>query len=389
MSLIVVFGGSLGLAYALVPVMKKLAFRYDVLDHPGHHKTHTNAHPLLGGGAIFIAFMTVILGGTVFVGIAKVGGLAAFPKFQRHLLGQFPIFMVVLPRLIGLLVGGLLIFVLGLMDDIRGVGFSYKIKFAIQGIAAMILVLSGIHLEFLVHDVLNWTITIVWIVGITNAFNLLDNMDGLSSGVAVIISIILGILTIQQGQYFSALILLTLAGSLLGFLRYNFHPSSIFMGDAGSLFIGFTLATITVTNSYVTTQSVSRLPVIVPVLVLSVPLFDTFSVMVIRWRERRPLFVGDNCHFSHRLKDLGMSTRQTVIFIYLVTLCVGLSAILIPDLSIVGSILILMQAGLIFGLITLLMIKGKQLHGLYHTVTHELEKLRTVSSEKGKVLTHK
>ena len=383
--LVSVFFVALGLSYLLVPMMKKLAFRYDVLDHPGYHKTHTNVHPLLGGGAIFAAFMAVILGGVVLLLVAKAGGLARFPALERHLLGQFPVFLTVLPRLIGLLAGGSCMFALGLIDDLRGVGFSYKLKFAGQGIAAVMVVISGTRLEFLEYNLLNWTVTILWIVGITNAFNLLDNMDGLSSGVAAISSIIFGILTIQQGQYFSALILLTLAGSMLGFLRYNFHPSSIFMGDAGSLFIGFMLATLTVTNSYVTTRSASQLPVIVPILVLSVPLFDTFSVMFIRWREGRPLFVGDTCHFSHRLRDLGMSTRQTVIFIYLVSFCVGLSAILIPELDVFKSILVLVQEVLIFGLITLLMSKGKRLHLLHRALKQDLEKMQALSKKSAKI----
>jgi UDP-GlcNAc:undecaprenyl-phosphate GlcNAc-1-phosphate transferase len=385
-SLIGAFVVAVLLSSILVPIMKKLAFRYGVLDHPGHHKTHTNVHPLLGGGAIYAAFMLVILAGVVLMGIVKWGGFSSFPEQQKYLLNQMRVFVAALPQLCALLVGGSLLFILGLMDDIRGVGFSYKIKFAIQGIAAMILILSGIRLEFLPYDFLNILVTLLWLVGITNSFNLLDNMDGLSSGVAVIISIILGILTIQQGQYFSALVLLTLAGSLIGFLRYNFFPSSIFMGDAGSLFIGYTLAALTVSNSYVTTRSVSQLPVVVPILILGVPLFDTLSVMVIRWKEHRPLFVGDKCHFSHRLVELGMSIRQAVMFIYLVTLCIGMSAILIPELNVFGSILVLVQEGLIFGLITLLMIKGKRLHLLHRAVKQDLEKLRAISKNNGQVI---
>ena len=384
-SLISIFVVSTVLSSLLIPIMKKVAFRYNVLDHPGYHKTHTNVHPLLGGGAIFGSFIAVILAGIGFLGFAKLGALSTFPELQRSLLYQFPIFVTALPRLLGLLVGGSLIFMLGLMDDIRGVGFSYKIKFAVQFVAAVILVLGGIRLEFLPYGFLNWLVTILWIVGITNSFNLLDNMDGLSGGVALVISIILGILTIQQEQYFSTLLLLTLAGSLIGFLRYNFSPSSIFMGDAGSLFIGYTLAALTVSNSYITTRSVSQLPIVVPILVLGVPLFDTFSVMIIRWKEHRPLFVGDNSHFSHRLVELGMSVRQAVIFIYLVTLCVGVSAILIPELNILGSIIVLMQEALVFGLITLLMIKGRHLHLLHHTVKQELEKIQTVNGDKKKV----
>jgi UDP-GlcNAc:undecaprenyl-phosphate GlcNAc-1-phosphate transferase len=125
---------------------------------------------------------------------------------------------------------------------------------------------------------------------------------------------------------------------------------------------------------------------VIPVLVLGVPLFDTFSVMFIRWREKRPLFVGDKCHFSHRLVEVGMSVRQAVIFIYMVTLCVGVSAILIPELNLIGSIVVLVQEGLVFGLITLLMIKGKHLKILHQNVTQDLEQLKTLHKGNGHAL---
>ena len=380
-----IFLGSFLVSALLVPVMIQLAFRFDILDHPGYHKTHTTIHPLLGGGAIFITFMCVILIGFIVLKLATIGGFSQFPFFQKALLRQWPVALTALPRLAGLLLGGTLMFILGLFDDIRGVGFSYKLKFAVQIFAAGLVVISGTRLDFLLYPALNIFVTMLWIVGITNSFNLLDNMDGLSSGVAGIIAMILGVLTIQQGQYFSALILLALAGGALGFLCYNFHPSKIFMGDAGSLFIGFTLAVMTVSTSYITPQSASRLPVVVPVLVLGVPLFDTFSVMLIRWREKRPLFVGDNCHFSHRLVKLGMSVRQAVIFIYLVTLCVGISAILIPDLNFFESVIVVIQEGLIFSLITLLMLKGKEIQMLHHALKQDLEKLRETNGNNGKV----
>ncbi len=310
----------------------------------------------------------------------KAGILTSFPQFQSYLNRQYPVFLKVLPQLTGFLVGSTCIFVLGLVDDVRGVGFSYKWKFAVQILAAAILVGSGVRLEFLPHPALNILVTMLWVVGITNAFNLLDNMDGLSSGVALISALILAILTISQGQIFSALILLALAGSILGFLRYNFHPSKIFMGDAGSLFLGFTLAALTVSNSYVTPQSATKLPVVVPVLVLGVPLFDTFSVIVIRWKEKRPLFVGDTSHFSHRLVKLGMSIRQAVLFIYLVSICIGISAILIPELSLFQSLLVLLQEGLVFGIITLLMIKGNHWQKMHHSLKQDLEQLRLMDT---------
>ena len=382
-SLVVVFGSSLALSLALVPLMIKCAFRFDVLDHPGYHKTHTNVHPLLGGAAIFLTFSICMLTGVLIMWLAASGDFNIWPMFRERFAHQYPIFLRALPRLLGFLVGGTCIFLLGLLDDIRGVGFSYKWKFAVQIAAAVILVWSGTRLEFLPHPLLNMLVTMLWVVGITNSFNLLDNMDGLSSGVAVIVSLILGTLTITQGQYFSALVLLALAGSILGFLVYNFNPSKIFMGDAGSLFIGYTLAALTVSSSYITRQSSSQLPVVIPVLVLGVPLFDTFSVMVIRWREKRPLFVGDNCHFSHRLVKLGMTVRQAVLFIYLVTFCTGISAILIPGLNLFETLLVLIQETMIFGIISLLMLKGDRLHLKHYSLKKDFEQLRAKTKSNG------
>jgi UDP-GlcNAc:undecaprenyl-phosphate GlcNAc-1-phosphate transferase len=386
-SLVAVFASATLLSFLLIPLMKRLAFRYDILDHPGHHKTHAEARPYLGGGAIFGSFMAVVLTGILIMVLLRSGMRTPFfPGLQKYLFNQIPIFISALPRFLWLLAGGTLMFVLGLIDDMRGVGFSYKIKFAGQALAAALVVFSGIRIDFLPYESLNILVTMLWIIGITNSFNLLDNMDGLCGGIALISSVILGVLTIQQGQYFSALLFLTLAGSLLGFLRYNFNPSSIFMGDAGALFIGYMLAVLTVSNSYITTRSVSQLPVVVPVLVLGVPLFDTFSVMVIRWKEGRSFFVGDNSHFSHRLVELGMSTKQAVTFIYLVTICVGVSAILIPELHLFGSVIVLIQEGLVFALITLLMIKGKHLKHLHHAVSLDLEHLRTLHKNNGQAL---
>ena len=154
--------------------------------------------------------------------------------------------------------------------------------------------------------------------------------------------------------------LITLTGACLGFLIYNFNPSKIFMGDGGSLFLGFIFGTLTVTGSYVVPTSGSLLPVVIPVLVLSIPLYDTFSVIFIRWREKRPLFIGDKKHFSHRLVELGMSHKNAVLFIYLVCLCVGIPAILLPYLSVGASLLVLVQAVIIYTLITILIAIGKQ-----------------------------
>jgi UDP-GlcNAc:undecaprenyl-phosphate GlcNAc-1-phosphate transferase len=200
------------------------------------------------------------------------------------------------------------------------------------------------------------------VVGITNAFNLLDNMDGLSAGIAIIAAAIFLMITAAQAQIFSAMIFALLAGAIFGFLLHNFYPAKIFMGDTGSLFLGYLLAALSITSSYVVPTSVNLLPVLTPLLILSLPIFDTLSVMFIRYKEGRPLFTGDRRHFSHRLVELGMSERGAVIFIYLVALSVGVAASLLPYLPLWGQILVLLQTVAIYTMITILMHVAKRRH---------------------------
>jgi UDP-GlcNAc:undecaprenyl-phosphate GlcNAc-1-phosphate transferase len=157
-----------------------------------------------------------------------------------------------------------------------------------------------------------------------------------------------------------ALILSIFIGSILGFLKYNYYPSSIFMGDAGSLFLGYILATLTISASYVTPESASLLPALMPVIILSIPLFDTISVILIRLKEKRPIYVGDKRHLSHRLVDMGFSPRSAVNTIYLLTFTIGLAAFLLPYISIKLSILVFVQVIIILIIISLLMFVGKR-----------------------------
>ncbi|MEW5766314.1 MAG: MraY family glycosyltransferase [bacterium] len=346
------------LSLILVPVVKKISLAFGILDHPGERKVHSTPKPLMGGLAIYLALMVVIWGNIGALWLLKDHALVlkTFPSMVE----QIPKLAEVLPNLGVVLAAGTLIMLMGMIDDIRGVDFSFKLKFMGQILASLILVWGGISIEFMSNPYLNIPLTILWVVGITNSFNLLDNMDGLSSGVAIIASIIFFIVAVSQGQFFTALILLALAGSILGFLWYNFPPSSIFMGDTGSLFIGFMLGSLTVTSSYVVSESTSLLPVIMPVIILSVPIFDTLSVIYIRWRVGKPIYRGDKNHFSHRLVDLGMTKKQAVLFIYLVTFCVGLAAILLPSLDRIESLIVFVQAVIIFILIVILMIVGKK-----------------------------
>jgi UDP-GlcNAc:undecaprenyl-phosphate GlcNAc-1-phosphate transferase len=258
-------------------------------------------------------------------------------------------------KLVAMLAGGAIAFAVGLLDDVLGWRFPVVAKFGGQVLAAVVLVLGGIRAEILVLDALNVALTIVWVVGITNAFNLLDNMDGLSAGVAFVACLVLLLNAWLLGEFFISLVLVALMGSLLGFLVYNFHPASIFLGDCGSLFIGFTLASLTLLQRYVSHASSNLFPVIMPVLVLALPILDTATVTLIRLREGRPIYVGDSRHLSHRLVSLGMRPPLAVFTIYLVTLGVGLGAVGLAHADLVHALLIVVQALAVVAVVLILL----------------------------------
>lgn len=208
-------------------------------------------------------------------------------------------------RLAAMLAGGGAIFLLGLIDDHYGCG-AYS-KLTVQVLMAVLLWYSGTRITlFIGHWTVSLMLTVFWMVLITNAMNLLDNMDGLSSGVGAIAAAIFLVVAVQAGQIFVASLMAVLIGSLLGFLWFNFNPASIFMGDAGSLFLGYMLGAISISSTYYQ-ESESGLAVVIPLVVLAIPLFDTASVMLIRWRTGKPFMQGDKNHFSHRLVRLGMT----------------------------------------------------------------------------------
>lgn len=340
------------LSLILVPIARKFAIRHSILDQPDDRKIHLEPKPLLGGVAICIAFIvTILINLLILFCCSEIFSLNhLMPDF---LLSEIVSIKAVLPKLVVILFSGILILGLGLVDDIHKL--SAKTKLMAQIMIALLLISFGIRITlFIKNNLISSIITLVWIVGITNAFNLLDNMDGLAAGVAFIASVIFFAITALQGQVFTATILLVFAGSVFGFLRYNKYPAKIFMGDAGSMFIGYILAVLTVVSSYYTKSSPTLFPVIMPVLILGVPIFDTISVLVLRIKNKKAISQGDKNHFSHRLVNLGMTQRQAVWFIYLVTFCVGINALLLSFVNIWGSGVILVQAVCIFMIIVIL-----------------------------------
>jgi len=337
------------MAAALTAVLRRMAPRLGWVDHPGDRKIHTSPIPVAGGIAIVVTFYFVIAAHLLVLPAARGLNLEWINQQILDFLGEQH-----LRKLAGIFAGGILIFVLGFVDDLKAL--RPEVKLAGQIAAALVLVLSGIRLNLFIEV---WWITvpltIVWVVLITNSMNLLDNMDGLSGGVAVIAALSFFLCMLQGGQTFMCVMLMVFAGAVAGFLYHNLSPAKIFMGDAGAMFCGYFLATVPLLGTFYTEGVSSRIAVAAPLLALSVPLFDTLSVMYIRWRKGESIMKGDKRHFSHRLVRFGMTRPQAVEFIFLVAAINGIGAAILPQVERTGTLLILLQAAGVFGLIILLM----------------------------------
>jgi UDP-GlcNAc:undecaprenyl-phosphate GlcNAc-1-phosphate transferase len=353
-----VFLGAAGVAAAAIPGAVALARRFDVIDEPSERRVHTRPTPRLGGIAVFASFMSIVI-----TGYFLAPHLAGIPFVQSHFATAF-VFLadahLVGTKLLGVLIGSSLAFGIGLVDDATKGRFSAQRKAVAQFAAALILVAADVRTSFLPGTWPNILVTVLWIVGVTNAFNLLDNMDGLSAGVAFVASGVLLLNAWSLGEFFISLLLLAFMGSLAGFLIFNFHPASVFLGDCGSLFIGYMMASLTILERYVSHASGTLFPVLMPVVLLAVPLMDTATVITIRLREGRPIYVGDRRHLSHRLVSLGFSPRATAWFIYLVTLCLGLGVLNLAGASLGQALIILLQSGGFVALILILMFFERQ-----------------------------
>ena len=339
--LLVVVATTAGAA-VLVPATRGLARLTGALDAPGPRKVHETPTPRLGGLAVSLSFSAVAL-----VGLQLAGPLASHPWTQALLDGHVALLRdaeKVEGKLFAVLIGGAFVALVGLVDDLLGARFPAWAKAFGQILAASILVGAGIRTEFLPQPWMNALVTVLWVVGITNAFNLLDNMDGLSAGVAFVASGVLLVNAWALGEYFIVLLLAAFMGALLGFLLFNVNPATVFLGDTGSLFIGFVLGALTLLERYVSTASSGLFPILMPLLVLAVPILDTTTVTFIRVREGRPIYIGDRCHLSHRLVDLGLSKRQAVLVIWLASLGLGLGAVALPDATPFVTVLILLQS---------------------------------------------
>ncbi|ALS26067.1 MraY family glycosyltransferase [Paenibacillus cisolokensis] len=307
------FAVALVLALVLTPLVKSLAFRIGAIDKPNYRKVHTRVMPRLGGLAIYIAFAVALF--------------VALPLMPDSLLRPYDINLIR-----GLLVGGTIIVLIGALDD--RFELSAKVKLLGQLAAACVVVFGfGIHINLVnipfgetmqpIADWLSIPLTIIWIVGVTNAINLIDGLDGLAAGVSGIAIGTILVMAVIVG--FEPIVLLStlMLGAIAGFLVFNFHPAKIFMGDSGSLFLGFSLATLSMLGF----KQVTIVSFVTPLLIIGVPLSDTFFAIVRRWVNKRPIFAPDKGHLHHRLRELGFSHRRTVLIIYGVAAFFGACAI--------------------------------------------------------------
>lgn len=298
-----------GLATWLTPRVRDAAVRFGIVDRPdGRLKGQKEPVAYLGGLAIYLSFLLA---------------LALTVPFSRGTLG--------------LLLAGSIVVLIGLVDDLGSL--SPWTKLAGQAVAVVVLVKSGIYIKLtFLPPAVAIGLSLVWLLACTNAFNLIDIMDGLSAGTAIVASFGLIVVATLGGNHDAALVLAALAGSCLGFLRYNFEPAKIYMGDCGSLFLGLMLGATAMNNAYTRTN---RLAAVAPALILGVPLFDMLFVMYVRRRRGLPVMLGSPDHVALRLRKWRLTTKQTVLLSYAATAILGAAAVGMSAASLTGATWIL------------------------------------------------
>jgi len=310
LKLVLCFSMAFAVSLASTPFVKMLAYKIGAVDVPSdERRAHDHPIPRLGGLAIFYGFLISIL---------------CFSMVERELKG--------------ILIGALIIVALGIVDDVKQLGS--KIKFLTQIVVAVIVVMHGVAIRYvsvpsfvveggiLPLGSFSVPITILWIVGVTNAVNLIDGLDGLAVGVSSIATFSLFFIAILAGEMDVAILAAALAGSCLGFLPYNFNPAKIFMGDTGSTFLGYTLSIICIQGLF---KGYVVISFIIPFLILGLPLFDTAFAIIRRVWNKKPIMSADRGHLHHRLMDMGFSQKQTVAILYVIASILALSAVVVLE----------------------------------------------------------
>lgn len=294
------------LALICTPIAIKIAPKIGAMDVPKDgRRMHTKAMPRFGGIAIFIGI---------------TASMIAYMSYD--------------PRVVGVIIGGTLIYLLGIVDDLKNL--SPKFKFLGEVVIACIMYGFNIRIEFITNYLGSglshfgttacFIVTILWIVGITNTINLVDGLDGLATGVAAIASLCIAYVAYIHGMYLVSCAMLAIAGGSLGFLPFNFYPAKIFMGDGGSLFLGFTLSTLSILGPI---KGATIIAVVVPVIVLGIPIFDTAYAILRRLANKRPIMEADKGHLHHRLMASGYGQRRSVLMLYGISGIMGIAAVLV------------------------------------------------------------
>ena len=325
----------------LTPLCRALALKFSILDRPDWRKIHDQPTPLLGGVAVFVAFSLALFLNNVF-----------------------------LPGMKSLLLGATMIFVMGLLDDVKPI--PALLKFILQVAISLVVIVAGdIHLTFFYHSAwapfVNIPLTVLWMVGLTNAMNFFDGIDGLAATISLICALFMGLLAFNTDQPALGWFAVAAVGACVGFIPHNFRlgkSALIFLGDAGSTFLGFTLAGLAVLGQWsMTSQFVS---LVAPVLIFGVLIFDMVYVNVSRIKNRQAktftelLKCVNKDHLHHRLLFLGFARKEVVFIVATISVCFGMSALIIMDQKFIEGLLGLFQALLILGLVVTLMLKGRE-----------------------------
>jgi len=321
-----IFALSAAVAFGLTPLVIRLAFRYRVLDYPASRKVHTAPTPLLGGLAVFLAFLTALLANSILD-----------------------------VQVVAILLGASFLVLVGVLDDFHGLPAGFKLLAQLMAVA--VVMASGVLLALPcppgLGPLLNGLLTAIWILGITNAMNFFDGMDGLASGLAIITASLLGLVAVQTYQPFLGWLAAAIAGSCLGFFPYNFRwrrPAAIFLGDSGSIFLGFTLASLAIKGEWAEN---SILDLATPVLIFWIYIFDMTHITIMRIATGKVhsvrewlAYVGKD-HLHHRLDALLHNPRKTVLLIFLLAMAMGLGAVALRNARVVDAAALIVQATLI------------------------------------------
>lgn len=347
-----IFLTALILALIFTPVAIKIAPLIGAVDIPkDNRRMHTKAMPRFGGMAIYIGTIVSML-----------------------------IFLPLNTQMKGLIAGGTLIFIVGIIDDLKNL--PAKLKLGFQILCAVILFQFSVRISFIGNPfgegyyffpwIVSLLVTVIWVVGITNTINLIDGLDGLAGGVAFIASISIAYIAFINGNPEASMAMLAIAGGALGFLPYNFNPAKIFMGDGGALFLGFMLAGTSVMNPM---KSATMLATVVPVLVLGLPIFDTAFAILRRLVNRRPIMEADKGHLHHRIMAAGLGQRRTVLTLYGISGVMGVAAIVMSrDLFIESALLIGIAGTFIYVFLTDPNSRGLSLKAVNTEVLEKKEK---------------